>query len=738
MRSRALTTGIAVALTCTAGAEAANFKTLATIPMRLDGARPFGGFANVGGTLYGTTYGGGMNGGGSIFTVDPATGSETVVYSFPSTGLLANPGPALINFGGILYGVSDATLYSFNPATATATNLYTFPGTGLSHPYIWLTPVGSLLYGASCLGGSAGDGFLFSFDPSSNTVTTLYNFTGGFGGGSAEGSCPQGSLANVGGLLYGATLNGGFVNEGTMFSFNISTSTETPLYSFQNYTDGANPGDLVQLGGLVYGLVGEFSESLFSFDPASNALNILYTFPGTSCYNYASGLLPLNGLLYGSDVCGGSQTTAQLFSFNPSTAAISTVYAFPGAQASTPSGTLIPIGNTLYGSCSDGGPVLGQEGDLYSVNLATGTGTVLHSFVQSDGADDFTSTLLRVGKLYYGVSAFGGDNSRGALFSFDPVSHALNLLHTFDGADGSNPNGDLMYARGAIWGTTLTGGANNTGTIFSFNPSSGSETVAYSFGATAHDGANPKAALIEAGGPFYGTTARGGARGMGTMFEFHPESSTEHVVHSFVGHADGATPSGPLTAFGNLLYGTTQGGYKKQRGTLFSFDPASKREQVVFNFTGGGRYAPDGATPYAGVTALGGLLYGTTFSGGSHELGSVFSFNPATNAESVVYSFSYRGPKSSPGYRPEAPLTASGTKLFGSTFFGPRTYYGPGTIFSIDTASGTEKTYYHFSFDGTDGDGPTGGLVDRGGKFLGTTSRTAEGNAAGTIFSLEP
>src|ERR1700719_222189 len=53
-----------------------------------DGTEPLAGLINVNGTLYGTTiYGGascGSGGCGTVFSVDPTTGAETVLYSFCS------------------------------------------------------------------------------------------------------------------------------------------------------------------------------------------------------------------------------------------------------------------------------------------------------------------------------------------------------------------------------------------------------------------------------------------------------------------------------------------------------------------------------------------------------------------------------------------------------------------------------------------------------------------------------
>jgi uncharacterized repeat protein (TIGR03803 family) len=64
-----------------------------------------------------------------------------------------------------------------------------------------------------------------------------------------------------------------------------------------------------------------------------------------------------------------------------------------------------------------------------------------------------------------------------------PISAAqtLTTLHSFDGADGANPEGALVQAaNGDLYGTTYEGGANNSGAISKISPS-GTLTTLYSF-----------------------------------------------------------------------------------------------------------------------------------------------------------------------------------------------------------------------------------------------------------------
>ncbi len=75
-----------------------------------DGAYPESGLIDIKGTLYGTTYGGGSEGEGTVYALDPKTGLETVLYSFCSQQNCADgayPGFAnLIEVKGALYGTT--------------------------------------------------------------------------------------------------------------------------------------------------------------------------------------------------------------------------------------------------------------------------------------------------------------------------------------------------------------------------------------------------------------------------------------------------------------------------------------------------------------------------------------------------------------------------------------------------------------------------------------------------------
>ena len=109
-------------------------------------------------------------------------------------------------------------------------------------------PFGSLilardgnLYGMTNAGGISGDGTIFQYNLSTSTITKLIDFVG------SNGSSPEGSLVQASnGMLYGMTAYGGtnmncYNGCGLVFTYNLSTSTYTKLLDFTGIT-GIYPG----------------------------------------------------------------------------------------------------------------------------------------------------------------------------------------------------------------------------------------------------------------------------------------------------------------------------------------------------------------------------------------------------------------------------------------------------------------------------------------------------------------
>jgi uncharacterized repeat protein (TIGR03803 family) len=279
---------------------------------------------------------------------------------------------------------------------------------------------------------------------------------------------------------------------------------------------------------------------------------------------------------------------------------------------------------------------------------------------------------------------------------------------------------------------TLQRGGNgyNDGAVYKLN-ASGKETVLHDFSGGA-DGAVPYAPLIEVAGTLYGTTSQGGTSNSGTVFKVTKRRGS--VLHTFVGMPnDGASPQAPLIldSAGNL-YGTAYLGGTCDRGVIFKLDQTGN-ETVLHNFMVGA--ADDGANPYAGaISDSVGNLCGTTYYGGTANLGVVFKLDTTTGIETVLHSFT--GEKDGENPATGVVLDSEGN-LYGSTSYGGT--QGWGVLYEITVAS--DELILHEFLNEADGARPNG-LIYSEGFLYGTTAlggTLEDGNPGyGVIFRFKP
>jgi|SRR5580658_1317885 uncharacterized repeat protein (TIGR03803 family) len=365
---------------------------------------------------------------------------------------------------------------------------------------------------------------------SAQTFKTLYAFTGG-----ADGGGPWGTPLLSGGILYQTTFYGGnsSANDaGTVFEFLTTTLTGSYLYQFAGQPfDGSSP-----MGGLITDGFGDFF--------------------GTT----TQGGFSLRGTIY--EISQGSEVV---------------VTNFNGQNGDTPEGSLFidAVGN-LYGTTSNGGT--NDSGTVFAFSV-DGSFVQLYNFgdYKGDGIGPASSVLLHQGVLY-GVTTEGGTYGWGTVFSVNVKTKAEAILYDFRGGPkGGTPVGGLaLDGKGNLYGTASAGGSANqnagNGVIFMLNIKSQQYTVVHTF--TGADGSQPLAALVSDGqGNFYGTTNAGGAKGYGTVFELN-SAGTLTTLYSFTNGTDGAYPYAGVTldSSGNIYGAATRGG-QYGWGTLFEITP---------------------------------------------------------------------------------------------------------------------------------------------------------------------
>jgi uncharacterized repeat protein (TIGR03803 family) len=519
---------------------------------------------------------------------------------------------------------------------------------------------------------------------------------------------------------------------------------------------------IVTVGVIISGPAGTTANGTQdSYDPGTNQLTIQTVILNTTTFHNVvvtvASLVSIGGVT-GANTYSGTSLSVPYVQVRGTTysnvvVAVASVVSVHGGMPTFATNTYDPLTNRLAIPA-----VLNQHNNQVYTNVIITPGSVssvggisssvaeslVHSFSGAGGTVGSNDGAVPSSLIWgndanlYGATFPGGADQQGMIFKLSTAG-AETILYSFTGnggvaasTDGAAPTSLMQASDGNFYGTTQAGGAYNKGAVFSI--AAGVEAVIYSFSgnggvAGSMDGALPVALVEGSDGSLYGTTQLGGANGAGTAFNV-TTSGVETVLYSFGGGptgatsgTDGASPAGGLIQGSDgSFYGTTQSGGTNTVGTIFSLTTAGV-ETVLYSFIGG----TDGASPDAGlVQGNDGNFYGTTFFGGAYSAGTVFSVT-AAGIETVIHSFSGGGhvTGSTDGAYPSAGLMLGADgNLYGTTRDGGPQFYG-GTMFKI-TESGVETVLYAFrglDQGSTDGTTPTLGLIsDNKGDIYGTTA----------------
>jgi len=385
---------------------------------------------------------------------------------------------------------------------------------------------------------------------------------------------------------------------------------------------------------------------VLSFGNASAAtrvtLTTLHQFSGPDGSNPEGGLtLGGDSNFYGVAATGGPGGDGTVFQITPQ-GTLTTLYGFGENVGADPVAPPVQgIDGSFYGTTQAGG--VSNQGIVYQTTSA-GTLTNLYSFSGPDGANPCSLLFEGSDSNFYGTTRNGGGGSCpqgcGTVFMLTPAG-SLTTLYNFSGPDGQTANpGLLLGSDGNFYGTTYAGGSPKTvhngvscdglgdcvrnppGTVYRITPS-GSLTTLYAF--SGPDGANPANGLIQGNdGALYGVTLFGGERDKGTVYTVST-SGVFSLLYSFTGGDDGAYPKSLLfQGTDGSFYGTAING-----GQLVNCDRGCG---TVFRITSDGTLTtldaftgdPGPANPVGLVEVGDGNFFGTSYTGGSNNLGTVF------------------------------------------------------------------------------------------------------------------
>jgi uncharacterized repeat protein (TIGR03803 family) len=337
----------------------------------------------------------------------------------------------------------------------------------------------------------------------------------------------------------------------------------------------------------------------------------------------------------------------------------------------------------------------------------------------------------------YGTTYQGGSNNVGTVFRV--AKNGAGFVRLWNLTNAMFPTAGVIEGPGgALYGTTSGGGTNNTGTVFRLQKDGGGFTVLHNFSSFAGDGNTPLAGVVVgADGALYGTTVGGGSSNYGCLYSLNPDGSGFTIIHSFSG-IDGASPvAGLIQGKSGAFYGTTRTGGSNNLGTVFALGPDGGKYWVLHHFVG--KDLNDGGLPLGGLIEAGpGILFGTTYSGGTAaDLGTIFEISTNGADYAVLHAFQGGAGDGSLAVAGLSQVSGGGV-LYGTTPHGGTT---DGGVFFRIRDDGTGYSVLH-TFDGTVGDGSFPFIIPLVGSDHAIYGSTYFGGAyvtngvSGTLFRL--
>lgn len=569
---------------------------------------------------------------GSIYRLVNGTYEQVKEFKRDHISLGGITGEMLPATDGKLYGLTtclgsygEAVIVSYDPNTVS------FEEHALLPPSIGSDPGGNLIeyspglfLGVCRAGGDLDDGTIYSFDMATGSFEKLVDLN-------CSQNCltADGLTAHPDGLLYGTLGRGGEQNSGGVFSFEPSTNTLTLLSSFPNtFPTGALSRLTVGGDGNLYGLRAVLQAPggvLYSFDPVSNEIEVSVEFNADAnewpAYYLTAGP---DGQLYGVTQTSNSyinEDHGSVFRFDPLTAIYGTVKRFT-----------YDFGTPLCAPAFHGDGTLSVHTGMVTSTpqwtiqpaflvIEPSNGNVL--FSGSSGLPGGTQLSMSFDGLLYSmvpaafqpgtIKRFGTTGLLGPIF---PLNKASN---------GSGPSTYLIRSSDdKIVGVTAGGGRYGRGVLFNLDPFTLTYDTLISIPDIGYIRHNELLEL-EPGAFLFSIFNSGG----GSLMSYDTFENTITELCSF----DTLGIRGPASSFvlhDGWIYGTSVGSTVYNEGTLWRYHPDLDQVDLLHTFT-----TPDYIEPrlHADLNVLpDGRILGAIRNEDPYNAGSyLFQYDPSTD-----------------------------------------------------------------------------------------------------------
>lgn len=370
-----------------------------------------------------------------------AEGLEHVLY------VKANIGDNQYDFGGIL---------RYDIIADELSTIYKFTQTGIAVG-LWLA-ANMKIFVLFSDGYNSGSGAIGSYDLINNSFTLIKEF-----GGVNDPIYPIGAVLASNGLLYCLSTDGGVNAFGTFFSINTNTNAYTLIREFDGTNDGSFPGcsPIIAANGLIYGTCqgggANDTGTIWSYNIGTSTFTKLQNFPSGTTVRIPVNKLTQhsNGKLYGIGTSTSANNAIYVYDIGLNTITRTVNLNSLTTYGRVPPGAMVEAYNgKLYGVMTSGGTT-GSRGVLFEYNPIGDVYTKKYEFnINSDNRLTDPASELKLSadrKILYGSCSLGGlsvssGSGFGGLFEYHVEDNRFDMLEVL-GHDklGFHPRDNMIF-----------------------------------------------------------------------------------------------------------------------------------------------------------------------------------------------------------------------------------------------------------------------------------------------------
>jgi uncharacterized repeat protein (TIGR03803 family) len=274
---------------------------------------------------------------------------------------------------------------------------------------------------------------------------------------------------------------------------------------------------------------------------------------------------------------GGTFGDGMLYELPAGANSITTPVSFNRGTGYEPSHLYADSNGDVFGTTLGGGA--NSSGTIFEVPAGGNTILPLYSFSTQDGTSTGPLTVDSTGDIF-GTTYHNGGNGQGEVYELartaNGYDHGITVLATFNGTNGAEPAGSLVRDSNAdLFGVTYAGGAYGKGTVYELVKTASGYTIKSLASFNGTDGSNPEGLIADSTGDFFGATQNGGGNNQGTIFELPQGNANIVTLASFNPSnalvPDFVEPELVLDKNGDLL-GVSDGG----NGSIIELNPVAQ------------------------------------------------------------------------------------------------------------------------------------------------------------------